>query len=68
MTDEQQADLTGEQEREQEAASSGIEARTAVLEIDDDDATLQDGEVGDAEDDDDDTVEVAGDGEVDADV
>ena len=40
MTDEQQPDLTGEQEREQEAASSGIEVRAAVLDIDDDDATL----------------------------
>jgi hypothetical protein len=68
MTDEQQPDLTGEQEREQEAATSGIEARTAVLEIDDDDATLDDSEVGDAEDDDDDVVEDDDDGEVDADV
>jgi hypothetical protein len=68
MTDEQQPDLTGEQEREQEAASSGIEARTAVLEIDDDDATLEDGGGGDADDDDDDAVEDGDDGEVDADV
>ena len=68
MTDEQQPDLTGEQEREQEAASSGIEARTAVLEIDDDDALMQDGEDGDAEDDDDDAIEDDDDGEVDADV
>jgi lysozyme family protein len=30
MTDEQRPDLTGEQEREQEAATSGIEVRTVV--------------------------------------
>jgi len=70
MTDQQQPDLTGEQEREHEAASSGIESRAAVLEIDDDDTTMQDVDVdgGDAEDDDDDTVEDGDDGQVDADV
>jgi hypothetical protein len=68
MTDEQQPDLTGEQEREHEAASSGIEVRAAVLEIDDDDDALQDGEPGDAEDDDDDAVEDTDDVEVTADV
>ena len=68
MTDEQQPDLTGEQEREQEAASSGIEVRAAVLDIDDDDATLPDGDGGDAEDDDDDAIEDGDDGEVDADL
>jgi hypothetical protein len=68
MTDEQQPDLTGEQEREQEAASSGIETRAAVLEIDDDDATMQEVDGGDAEEDDDDAIEDGDDGTVDADV
>jgi hypothetical protein len=40
MPDEQQPDLTAEKQREEEASSSGIEIRPAVLEIDDDDATL----------------------------
>jgi hypothetical protein len=68
MTDEQQPDLTGEQAREQEAASSGIELRAAVLEIDDDDDALEAGEPGDAEDDDDDAVEDTDEPTVDADV
>jgi hypothetical protein len=61
MTDEQQPDLTAEQERQEEASSSGIEIRPAVLEIDDDDAAIADtdGEPGDAEDDDDDAIEDA---------
>jgi hypothetical protein len=57
MTDEQQPDLTAEKEREEEAASNGIEVRPAVLEIDDDDDALEAGEPGDAEDDDDDAIE-----------
>jgi hypothetical protein len=57
MTDQQQPDLSGEQARAQEAASNGIEARAAILEIDADDDTLQAGEPGDAQDDDDDAVE-----------
>jgi hypothetical protein len=68
MTDEQQPDLTGEQEREQEAAATGIEVRAAVLEIDDDDGALEAGEPGDAEDDDDDAVEDTDDVAVGADV
>jgi hypothetical protein len=68
MTDQQQPDLTGEQSREQQAASSGIEVRTAVLEIDADDDTLEVGEPGDAEDDDDDAVEDSDEATVDADV
>jgi hypothetical protein len=68
MTDQQQPDLTGEQGREQQAASSGIEARTAVLEIDADDDTLEVGEPGDAQDDDDDAVEDDDAAAVDADV
>jgi hypothetical protein len=68
MTDEQQPDLTAEKEREEEASSSGIEVRPAVLEIDDDDDALQDGEPGDAEDDDDDAIEDTDDVEVTADV
>ena len=68
MTDEQQPDLTGEQAREQEAASSGIEVRAAVLEIDADDATLEAGEPGDAQDDDDDAIEDGDETAVDADV
>jgi hypothetical protein len=67
MTD-QQPDLTGEQAREHEAASNGIEVRTAVLEIDADDETLEAGEPGDAEDDDDDAIEDGDDMTVDADV
>jgi hypothetical protein len=67
MTD-QQPDLTGEQAREYEAASNGIEVRTAVLEIDADDETLEAGEPGDAEDDDDDAIEDGDDMTVDADV
>jgi hypothetical protein len=62
MTDEQQPDLTAEKEREEEASSSGIEVRPAVLEIDDDDDALEAGdagETGDAEDDDDDAIEDA---------
>jgi hypothetical protein len=59
MTDEQQPDLTGEQEREQEAAAGGMEVRAAVLEIDADDDMLEEGEPGDAEDDDDDAIEDA---------
>ena len=66
MTDEQQPDLTGEQAREQQAASTGIEVRTAVLEIDDDDDTLEAGEPGDAQDDDDDAIEDTDDVGVDA--
>jgi hypothetical protein len=57
MTDQQQSDLSGEQARAQEAASNGIEARAAVLEIDADDDTLEASEPGDAQDDDDDAVE-----------
>ena len=68
MTDQQQPDLTGEQGREQQAASSGIEVRTAVLEIDADDNTLEVGEPGDAQDDDDDAVEDSDEVTVDADV
>jgi hypothetical protein len=68
MTDQQQPDLTGEQGREQQAASSGIEVRTAVLEIDADDDTLEVGEPGDAQDDDDDAVEDSDEVTVDADV
>ena len=64
MTDQQQPDLTGEQERQEEAASSGIETRAAVLEIDADDDALEVGEVGDAEDDDDDAIEDPDDGDV----
>ena len=68
MTDQQQPDLTGEQGREQQAASSGIEVRTAVLEIDADDNTLEVGEPGDAQDDDDEAVEDTDEATVDADV
>jgi hypothetical protein len=71
MTDEQQPDLTGEQARAQDAASSGIEARAAVLEIDVDDDTLEAGlagEAGDAQDDDDDAIEDGDETAVDADV
>jgi hypothetical protein len=68
MTDQQQPDLTGEQGREQQAASSGIEVRTAILEIDADDDTLEVGEPGDAQDDDDDAVEDSDEVTVDADV
>ena len=68
MTDQQQPDLTGEQARAQDAASNGIEARAAVLEIDADDDALEAGEAGDAEDDDDDTVEDDEETAVDADV
>jgi hypothetical protein len=68
MTDQQQPDLTGEQAGEQQAASSGIEVRTAVLEVDADDDTLEAGEPGDAEDDDDDAVEDTDEATVDADV
>jgi hypothetical protein len=68
MADQQQPDLKGEQEREQQAASSGIEVRTAVLEIDADDNTLEVGEPGDAQDDDDDAVEDTDEATVDADV
>jgi hypothetical protein len=68
MTDQQQPDLTGEQGREQQAASGGIEVRTAVLEIDADDDTLEMGEPGDAQDDDDDAVEDSDEPTVDADV
>ena len=42
---------------QQDAASSGIEVRAAVLEIDADDDTLEAGERGDAQDDDDDAIE-----------
>lgn len=69
MPDEQQPDLTAEKEREEEASSSGIEIRPAVLEIDDDDDTLDEaGEPGDADDDDDDAIEDADDVAVTADV
>jgi len=68
MTDQQQPDLTGEQGREQQAASSGIEVRTAILEIDAEDDTLEVGEPGDAQDDDDDAVEDSDEVTVDADV
>ena len=68
MTDEQQPDLTGEQARAQDAASSGIEVRAAVLEIDADDDTLEAGEPGDAQDDDDDAIEDGDETGVDADV
>jgi hypothetical protein len=71
MTDEQQPDLTGEQARAEDAASSGIEARAAVLEIDADDDTLEAGEAGeagDAQDDDDDAIEDGDETAVDADV
>jgi hypothetical protein len=68
MADQQQPDLKGEQDREQQAASSGIEVRTAVLEIDADDNTLEVGEPGDAQDDDDDAVEDTDEPTVDADV
>jgi hypothetical protein len=68
MTDQQQPDLTGEQGREQEAASNGIEVRAAVLEIDADDDTLEAGEPGDAHDDDDDAIEDEDETAVDADV
>jgi hypothetical protein len=68
MADQQQPDLKGEQEREQQAASSGIEVRTAVLEIDADDNTLEVGEPGDAQDDDDEAVEDTDEATVDADV
>ena len=69
MTDEQQPDLTAEKEREEEASSSGIEIRPAVLEIDDDDDMLDEaGEPGDADDDDDDAIEDADDVAVTADV
>jgi hypothetical protein len=66
MTDEMTPDLSGEQEREQDAAAEGIATRTAVLEIDDDDATLQDGEAADADDGDDDAIEDDDEGEIDA--
>jgi hypothetical protein len=68
MTDQQQPDLTGEQAGERQAASSGIEVRTAVLEVDADDNTLEAGEPGDAQDDDDDAVEDIDEATVDADV
>jgi hypothetical protein len=68
MADQQQPDLKGEQDREQQAASSGIEVRTAVLEIDADDNTLEVGEPGDAQDDDDEAVEDTDEATVDADV
>jgi hypothetical protein len=68
MTDQQQPDLTGEQARAQEAAANGIEVRAAVLEIDADDETLEAGEPGDAQDDDDDVVEDGEETAVDADV
>ncbi len=68
MTDDQQPDLTGEQARAQDAASSGIEVRAAVLEIDADDDTLESGEPGDAQDGDDDAIEDGDETAVDADV
>jgi hypothetical protein len=56
--DERQGDLTGEQEREHEAATSGIVARPAVLDLDTSGDDLDAGEeTGDADDDDDETVE-----------
>ena len=68
MTDVQQPDLTGEQARAQDAASGGIEARAAVLEIDAADDALEAGEPGDAQDDDDDAIEDGDETAVDADV
>jgi hypothetical protein len=58
MPDEQQPDLTGEIEREFEAATTGIVARPAVLDIDtaDDDLDPADAS-GDAGDGDDDAVD-----------
>ena len=47
---------------------SGIEVRAAVLEIDADDDTLEAGEPGDAQDDDDDAIEDGDETAVDADV
>jgi hypothetical protein len=52
---EEQPDLTGEIEREYEAATGGIVARAAVLDIDTADADLDpgddDGSAGDGDDD-----------------
>lgn len=50
MTDTQQPDLTGEREREREAAG-GIVPRAVVLEIDADDDALEAEPGADAEDD-----------------
>jgi hypothetical protein len=58
MPDEQQPDLTGEIEREFEAATAGVVARPAVLAIDTaDDDLAPAGESGDAGDGDDDAVD-----------
>ena len=58
MPDEQQPDLTGEIERELEAATGGIVARAAVLDIDTPDDDLDPaGESGDAGDGDDDAID-----------
>jgi hypothetical protein len=58
MTDDGHADLTGEREREHEAATAGIVARPAVLDVDSPDDELVVGdETGDADDGDDEAVE-----------
>jgi hypothetical protein len=58
VPDDQQPDLTGEIEREFEAATGGIVARAAVLDIDTADDDLEPaGESGDAVDGDDDAVD-----------
>jgi hypothetical protein len=68
MTNDLHPELTGEQEREDEAASAGIEARAAVLDIDTDDGELEPGEPGDAHNDDDEAVEDVDDSPVESDV
>jgi hypothetical protein len=59
VPDEHEPDLTGEIEREYEAATAGIVARPAVLDIDTADDELDPGAAtGDAADGDDDAVEL----------
>jgi hypothetical protein len=60
VPDDPQPDLTGELEREYEAATAGIVARPAVLDVDTADDDLDPGDdLGDAGDGDDDAVEDA---------
>jgi hypothetical protein len=60
VSDDQTPDLTGEIEREYEAATAGIVARPATLDIDTADDELDPGgHMGDAGDGDDDAVEAA---------
>jgi hypothetical protein len=58
VTAEPQPDLTGEQERAEEAATGGILIRAVALDLDTSDDDLEPGvDAGDARDDDDEMVE-----------